>query len=107
MNNPKIYCGSGKEFGQYGTVNCSICLDDIPQEHWQKGKNGKTYLPIKINKKREPDQWGKTHSVEVDTWKPNQQQQAPQQTGGQTIQQGQPSGQGFGDSNGWDQNDPF
>ena len=103
QNNQKIYCGSGKEFGQYGTINCSICLNDIPKEFWNKGNNGKTYLPIKINRKREVDQYGKTHSVEVDTWKPTQQQgqqqQAPQSNQQAFQQQGHPMGfDDFGDN---------
>lgn len=82
MSENKIYCGSGKEFGQYGQVNASICLDDIPAEHITKGNNGKRYVNIKVCKKREPDQWGKTHYLEIDTWRPNQApQQAPTQTG--------------------------
>jgi hypothetical protein len=74
MNNQKIYCGSGKEFGQYGAVNVSICLSDLPKEHINDF-NGKKYIKLIINKKREADQFGKTHSVEVNTWKPDQQQQ--------------------------------
>jgi len=70
----KIYVGSGKEFGQYGTVNLNLCLSDIPKEHIFE-YNGKKYIKLKTNKKRETDQYGKTHSLEVDTWKPNQEQQ--------------------------------
>ena len=71
-NNEKIWVGHGKEFGNYGDINISVCLDDIPSAHKQTGKNGKTYLNLVVSKKREADQWGKTHSVRVDTWKPDQ-----------------------------------
>ena len=105
----KIYCGSGKEFGQYGTVNISICLDDLPSDYITTSqKNGKRYVNLKLNRKREVDQWGKTHSLEVDTWLPNQQngqnqsyQQAPQATQNQSYQQPQ-NGQSQQD-NGWQQ----
>ena len=70
----KIYCGSGKRIGTYGTVSISICLDDIPAEYKTKSNNGKVYVNLNVNEKREADQYGKTHSVTVDTWKPDGQQ---------------------------------
>jgi hypothetical protein len=74
----KIYCGSGKRIGTYGTVSISICLDDIPTEYRRKSEtNGKTYVNLNVNEKREPDQFGKTHSVTVDTWKPDAPKSAP------------------------------
>ena len=69
--NEKIYCGSGKEFGKYGTVNISICIDDIPIQYKKQSKNGKTYINLKVQKKKETDKYGKTHYVEVDTWESN------------------------------------
>lgn len=66
----KIYIGRGKKVGQYGTIAVSICIDDIPKEHITKAGNGKRYLNLNIAEKREPDQYGYTHSVAVDTWKP-------------------------------------
>ena len=73
MNN-KIFCGSGKEFGIYGTVNISVCLSDLPKEHITERSSGKKYIRLKLNRKREPDQYGNTHSLEVDTWKPEKQE---------------------------------
>jgi len=67
----KIYCGRGKTFGQYGTISVSICLDDIPAEYITKSdKNGKRYVKINVDAKREADDYGYTHTVTVDTWKP-------------------------------------
>ena len=69
--NDKIYCGRGKTFGQYGTISVSICLDDIPAEYITKSdKNGKRYVKINVDAKREADDYGNTHTVTVDTWKP-------------------------------------
>ena len=67
----KIFCGDGKAFGQYESVKISVCLDDLPEEFIKTAKNGKRYVSMVLNKKREPDQYGKTHYIEVDTWKPN------------------------------------
>ncbi len=67
----KIFVGNGKENEQYGFINFSICLSDLPQEHISEFK-GKKYINLTISKKREaPDQYGKTHSVSVNTWKPD------------------------------------
>ena len=69
----KIWCGKGKQ-NQYG-IRIRICLDDIPQEHTSEFK-GKRYATLNVGTLREIDQKGNTHSVSVDTWKP--QAQAPQ-----------------------------
>ena len=70
----KIYCGSGKtRSGQYGEFyGISVCLDDLPEEHITTAKNGKRYVNLTVNKKKEADQYGKDLSVQVDTFKPNQ-----------------------------------
>jgi len=69
MENKKIYVGNGKENEQYGFVNFSVCLDDLPQEHINEYK-GKKYINLTISKKKEVDAYGKTHAVSVNTWKP-------------------------------------
>ncbi len=67
--NDRIYCGKGKQ-GKYG-VKLNICLDDIPAEHTTTGKNGKRYARLELKESRKPDDYGNTHYVEVDTWKPD------------------------------------
>jgi hypothetical protein len=72
METKTIYCGSGKtktgKFGEFFSV--SICLSDLPAEHITTANNGKKYINLNINKKQQPDQYGKDLSVQVDTWKP-------------------------------------
>ena len=71
MTDKPIYIGSGKQVEVHEIIGGSICLTDIPQEHvTTSDKNGKKYLNISILKKRETDQWGKTHAITVNTWKP-------------------------------------
>ena len=70
MENQRIYCGSGKKADKYDIINISVCLSDLPKEFITDSKNGKKYINLKVVGKKEVDQWGKTHSVEVDTWKP-------------------------------------
>jgi hypothetical protein len=81
----KIFCGSGKAFGQYGQIGINICFEDIPQEYIKSSTNGKRYIKLKVCSRKTPDRDGNTHYIEVDTWKPNNQQSAPssapQQTG--------------------------
>lgn len=71
----KIYCGSGKiQQSQYGEFyKISICVSDLPKEHITTAKNGKQYINLDINRKKETDQYGKNLSVTVDTWKPTPQ----------------------------------
>lgn len=72
MSEQKIYCGSGVSKSE-GWQKVSICLSDLPKEHMTTSKNGKVYINLNINKKKEPDQYGKDLSVSVDTYKPQQQ----------------------------------
>ena len=62
----KIYCGNGKK-GQY-SVKMNICLDDVPAEWIKTGKNGKRYIRLELNERKNIDQYGNTHGVSVDTW---------------------------------------
>jgi hypothetical protein len=79
MENTTIYCGSGKtkqgKFGEFFSV--SICLSDLPAEHITTAKNGKEYINLNINRKKEADQYGKDLSIAVDTWKPDPAKAAP------------------------------
>jgi hypothetical protein len=72
MENKTIYVGSGKtQSGKYGDFfKVSICLSDLPKEHITEAKNGKKYINLTINKKQQPDQYGKDLSVQIDMWKP-------------------------------------
>lgn len=83
MNDQKIFVGSGKDFhfangGQ--SLGLTIDLDALLDAYKQYGfdYNGKRYIKLKAVQKREPDQHGKTHYIEVDTYKPNQQAAPPQ-----------------------------
>jgi hypothetical protein len=76
MSEQKIYCGSGVTKSE-GWQKVSICLSDLPKEFITTSKNGKKYINLNINKKKEADQYGKDLSVSVDTWKPTPQASAP------------------------------
>jgi len=71
----KIYCGSGKAFsfqtekGEVKGVNISLCLTKLPKEHISE-YNGEKYIKLTLTDKGEPDQYKKTHSLSVNTWKP-------------------------------------
>jgi hypothetical protein len=65
----KIYCGKGKEKFNGNLIEVSLCLSKLPKEFITESK-GQKYIKIKVQKSKEPDQWGNTHYVEVDTFKP-------------------------------------
>ena len=69
MSNEKIYCGSGTEKFDGNLIEITINLSDLPRKHMFE-YNEKKYIKLKVQKKREADKFGKTHSVEVNTWKP-------------------------------------
>lgn len=46
-------------------ITISICLSDIPAEARHKANNGKVYANFCIDERKEPDQYGNTHSVWV------------------------------------------
>lgn len=47
-------------------INLSICLSDIPKEAIkQSATNGKKYLSLTVQDRREVDEYGNTHSVSV------------------------------------------
>jgi len=67
----KIFVGSGVEKFEGNMVQASLCLSDIPKEHVFEFE-GKKYIKLKVVKKREADQYGKSHYIEVDTWRPDE-----------------------------------
>lgn len=73
----KIFCGSGKEW-EFG-VNLNINLSDIPEEFITESADNKKWVRLNVVKKK--TEGGKnSHYIEVDTWKPNkEEQQAPAQ----------------------------
>ena len=43
----------------------SICLTDIPKELIKTGKNGKKYLSVVVNKRKEVGHYGHTHYIKA------------------------------------------
>jgi len=80
----KIYLGNGTEKFDGDQIEFAINLSKIKQvqEHIFEYK-GEKYLKLRMVKKREADQYGRTHYIEVNTFKPEQQptqQAAPMPT---------------------------
>lgn len=71
-----IYAGSGKKVAtQYGDFRAvTVNLTDLPSEHIFE-YNGKKYIKLNVNDKKEADQYGKDVSVSVNTWKPEAQKE--------------------------------
>jgi hypothetical protein len=75
----KIFCGWGKEFGQYGDIKIYLNIDSIPDEFIFK-KGEKMAVRLVLQEKRKPDEYGNTHYVVVDQWKPNKPEQTTDET---------------------------
>lgn len=65
----KIFLGSGREVGKYKYVACSMAIEDI-EKYSKKAKNGKRYINFLVGKKKEKDQYGKTHWLAIDEYNP-------------------------------------
>ena len=72
-NTEKIYIGNGTEKFDGGLVEFSLNLSKLSSEakdHFFE-YNGEKFIKLKVVKKRDgAAQYGKTHYVEVDTYKP-------------------------------------
>ncbi len=76
----RIFVGNGKEKQlKYGPIiDIVIDVDSILREYEEHGfmtEQGKRKIKLKVGGRKDVDQYGNTHFVEVDTWKPNQGQQ--------------------------------
>lgn len=75
----RIYVGNAKEIKRKdgsSFISATICMDDVDtkeaQSHVFTGKNGKRYLKVVVNPFRDgANQFGNTHSIAVDTFKPD------------------------------------
>ena len=71
MAEEKIYVGNGVSKFDGNMISCSVCLTDLPQEHMFE-YNGKKYIKLNVSsKKGGADEYGKTHYVAIDTFKPD------------------------------------
>lgn len=76
MSEERVFIGTGKEkMFKYGPIiEMTIDVDSIIREYGNHGFNtdqGKRKLRIKAAARREADQFGNTHFVEVETWHPD------------------------------------
>ena len=76
MGTEKIYVGTAKEktFDDGGsTINIVMSLDGM-KDHFEKygfiTDKGMHKIKLIVSKRREEDQYGNTHYVTIDTWKP-------------------------------------
>ena len=68
----KIYVGSGKEKFDGNLIDVSINLSKSSgsSKDYIFEYGGDKFIKLKVVKKKETDEYGKSHYVEVDTWKP-------------------------------------
>ena len=76
MKAEKIFVGNGTSKFDGDLISCSICLTDLPQEFMFE-YNEKKYIKLNVSAKRDgADEYGKTHYVAVDTFKPEVKKEA-------------------------------
>ena len=75
MSQDTIFCGSGKAIQtQYGELlKLSIGPKDL--ETITQNVNEKWWINLVVKKRKEVGKYGETHSICVDTWKPEKQDQ--------------------------------
>ena len=66
----RIYCGSGVEKFDGNLVEVTLNLTKLKDSEHIFEFNREKYIKLKVVKKREVDEYGKTHYIEVNTWKP-------------------------------------
>jgi len=78
MSEQKLYVGGAKEVsGNFGAFHkISFNKDDL--ELMMNNLNEKGWVNLNMNKRKEPSTYGQTHSLVIDTWKPQQTQQNQQ-----------------------------
>ena len=77
MAEEKIYVGNGVSKFDGQMVSVSVCLSDLPKEHMFE-YNDKRYIKLNVSAKRDgADDYGKTHYVTVDTFKPEPKKEEP------------------------------
>ncbi len=92
MNEEKIYVGSGKlkVFNNGGSIiDIALTLDGIGAYFEKYGfttKNGKKMIRLVLSERREADKFGNTHTLTINTWKPEN--KSSYQSGGNTPNQG-------------------
>lgn len=71
-DNKRQWVGKGKQVANYPLVNINLCLSDIPQNAIDDGKNGKKYVNLTIGENKDgANEWGYTHSIWVNDYKPD------------------------------------
>lgn len=96
----KKYVGGGTAVQtQYGEL-LKVSFNSTDLQLMQSMLNEKGWINLNINRRQQPSQYGQTHSIQIDEWKPQpQEQQQPQQAPNaapvqyQTPQQQAPPGQ--------------
>ncbi|MDD4515665.1 hypothetical protein [Massilibacteroides sp.] len=71
----KIYVGKGTSKFDVKLIEINVCLSTLPKEHIFEYE-GKKYIKLKVQEMKQPDKFGKTHVVEVNTWKPDKEKPA-------------------------------
>ena len=73
---PRNYVGNGVQSGDY-YINISLKKSALEQHFFEY--NGEQYVRLTVGKNKEINQYGKTHSVWVNDYQPNKENQSQSQ----------------------------
>jgi hypothetical protein len=69
MSKDRKFVGKGKKVGDYNLINISLAKSKL-DGYWYE-YNGEHYIKLTVGGLKEKDQYGKTHSVWIDDYKPD------------------------------------
>lgn len=69
---PRNYVGNGTQSGEY-YINISLKESQLKPHFYEY--NGERYVRLTVGKLREANEWGKTHSVWINDYQANKEQQ--------------------------------
>ena len=79
----RYYVGRGKQTKNANMLSINLCVSDLPAQFVSEFK-GKQYIKLTLMKLSSPDEKGRTHTLFVDTWKPEKRE--PAEGYGQTAE---------------------
>lgn len=66
----KQYVGSGKVINTQHGGFLKISFSQADLQTMLNSLNDKGYVNLNVNKRQQPSEWGHTHSISIDTWRP-------------------------------------
>ena len=72
-NEPKIYCGSGKQLPQIQDYppRLKLSFNTTDLDKLRENLNEKGWVNVLVTERKSVGKYGETHALTIDTWKPD------------------------------------